>query len=411
MNLEICKNIAKRIEEASGRAYYVGGFVRDRLLDLEVKDVDIEVFGISPEKLKEILEGFGKVDTVGASFAILKLSADGHVYDFSLPRKERKTGNGHKNFIIEADPFMALENAAKRRDLTINALMQDVLTEEILDFYGGKKDIENKVLKCISRGTFIEDSLRVLRACQFAARFNFTVAEDTVELCRSVDLTDLPADRIKEELFKLLLKGEKPSLGIKYMHRMGVIDQLFPDLIDLPASELIDRAVKVRDDCWSFESEEDKLIFMLAIFLAPIGVQAANKVFDRLGLFTLNGVDIRKQVLLQIEHFNKPLYIYNSDRAVFNHLAQTGLNLSIAERLVVVDQPWVATQFLSKCGEYNMPLDGSKIKPLIKGSDLLTLGLREGKELGDILRKVFEAQLDCKINSKDEALTLAKTLL
>ncbi len=190
----------------------VGGCVRDELMHIEPKDFDIEVYGIEPNKLREILDSFGKVDAVGEAFTVYKIGED---LDVALPRRERKVGRGHKGFVVEGDPKMSFEEAAKRRDFTINAILQDVLTGEIIDIYGGRKDIENKILRVVSKETFAEDSLRVLRAAQFAARFEFDIDEETVEICRQIDLTDLPKERIWGELEKLLLKSQKPSIGLQ----------------------------------------------------------------------------------------------------------------------------------------------------------------------------------------------------
>ena len=400
----IIKKIAISIGIAGGECFYVGGCVRDKILNLPEKDVDIEVFRLRPQVLKDILSIFGKVDEVGASFSVLKLTVENKVFDFSLPRNEKKIGTGHRGFEIEASPFMSYKDAAKRRDITINALMENVLTGDILDFYSGIEDLKNKTIRHVSRETFVEDSLRVLRVCQFAARFEFTLAEETLELCQTIDLSDLPAERIKEELFKLLLKGTKPSIGVKLMHETGVVKQLFPEFTDVQTTELINRAVRLRDDCFSFDSEEEKLIFTLAVFLVPVGLENAEKILDRLKIYTQNGTNIRQQMLLQLEHFNKPLYMYNAEKSVYNRLAQTGLNLSVAERIVAIDQPWVAAQFFNKCQEYDMPMDGSKIQPILKGQHLVDLGYTPGVEMGKLLKQAFELQVDNKISSLEEAL-------
>ena len=208
----------------------VGGCVRDELMGIEPKDWDVEVYGIEPKKLREILETFGKVDAVGEAFTVYKIGQD---LDVSLPRREKKVGRGHKGFVVEGDPEMSFEEAAKRRDFTINAILKDVLTGEIIDIYDGQEDIKNKILRVVSKETFAEDSLRVLRAAQFAARFEFDIDAETVEICRSIDLTDLPKERIWGEFEKLLLKAEKPSIGLKWLYDLGVVEQLFPELKSL----------------------------------------------------------------------------------------------------------------------------------------------------------------------------------
>jgi tRNA nucleotidyltransferase (CCA-adding enzyme) len=174
--------LAMTMREQGGRALLVGGCVRDDLMHRQPKDWDLEVYGIEPARLREILDQFGSVNVVGEAFTVYKL--DAHL-DVSIPRRERKTGRGHRAFFIEGDPAMSIEEAARRRDFTINAILQDPITQEILDPFQGVEDIQNKLLRAVSLGTFAEDSLRVLRAAQFAARFEFDVDTTTAELCRS----------------------------------------------------------------------------------------------------------------------------------------------------------------------------------------------------------------------------------
>src|SRR5215510_2049222 len=152
--------IARAVRDAEGRALLVGGCVRDELMGVQPKDWDLEVYGIEPAKLREILDHFGPVNVVGEAFTVYKLGA--HL-DVSIPRRERKTGRGHRAFLIEGDPAMSTEEASRRRDFTINAILQDPLTREIIDPFHGRADIQNKLLRAVSLGTFSEDSLRVLR--------------------------------------------------------------------------------------------------------------------------------------------------------------------------------------------------------------------------------------------------------
>src|SRR6267142_6061989 len=206
-------DLARAIKAEGGRALLVGGCVRDLLMGREPKDWDLEVYGIEPAKLRTLLDEFGPVNVVGEAFTVYKL---GHDLDVSIPRRERKSGRGHRGFTIEGDPSMSVEDATRRRDFTINAILQDPLTGEIIDPFGGQANIQGKLLRAVSSETFAEDSLRVLRAAQFAARFEFDIDPATVALCRKVDLSDLPAERIWCELEKLLLRAPLPSIGLKW---------------------------------------------------------------------------------------------------------------------------------------------------------------------------------------------------
>src|ERR1043166_4876338 len=160
-------DLSLAVRDAGGRALLVGGCVRDELMGVQPKDWDLEVYGVAPERLREILDQFGPVNVVGEAFTVYKL---GHDLDVSMPRRERKSGRGHRAFVIEGDPSMSVAEATRRRDFTINAILQDPRTTEILDPFDGRRDIERRRLRAVSADTFSEDSLRVLRAAQFASR-------------------------------------------------------------------------------------------------------------------------------------------------------------------------------------------------------------------------------------------------
>ncbi len=228
-------NIAAAVAARGGRAYYVGGYVRDRLLGRENTDIDIEVHGITPAVLEEILDAHGERIAVGESFGIYTLK--GYALDIAMPRRERAVGRGHRDFSVDVDPFIGTEQAATRRDFTVNAMMQDVLTDDIVDHYGGREDLRRGVLRHVSDATFPEDPLRVMRAAQFAARFDFTVAPATVALCRGMDLTALPRERIEGEWRKALLQAATPSVFFTTLRAMHQLDHWFPELaalIDVP---------------------------------------------------------------------------------------------------------------------------------------------------------------------------------
>src|SRR5437868_7496003 len=219
--------LARAVRDVGGRALLVGGCVRDALMGRASKDWDVELYGIAPQELRALLDRLGRVDAVGEAFTVYKLGA--HL-DVSIPRRERKAGRGHRGFVIEGDPQMSIEEATRRRDFTINAILADPLTDEIIDPFDGRTDIERRLLRAVAPETFVEDSLRVLRAAQFAARFEFDIEPATVELCRTIELTDLPAERIWGELEKILLRAQIPSIGFEWLAKLNPTAQLFPEV-------------------------------------------------------------------------------------------------------------------------------------------------------------------------------------
>jgi tRNA nucleotidyltransferase (CCA-adding enzyme) len=227
-DMQMAREVARQVAEHGGRTFYVGGFVRDALMHRENKDVDIEVHGITPSCLEDILDALGQRMAIGESFGIFGLK--GYSLDIAMPRKEEARGQGHRDFDILVDPFIGTEAAARRRDFTCNALMQDVLTGQIVDHFGGVDDLRAGVLRHVSSESFAEDPLRVLRAAQFAARFDFRVAEETVALCRGMGLQHLPRERIEGELKKALLKAERPSGFFQVLRRMDQLRVWFPEL-------------------------------------------------------------------------------------------------------------------------------------------------------------------------------------
>ena len=274
------KTVAEKVREAGGSTFYVGGFVRDRLLGIDNKDVDIEVHGVEPDKLFELLGEIGEPLSFGRAFGVYSLK--GYDIDIAMPRRETATGRGHRDFEVEVDPFLGTYNAARRRDFTINALMEDVLTGEIVDHFGGLNDLKNKIIRHIDPETFVEDPLRVLRGAQFAARFGFSIAPETVELCRTIDLSALSSERVREELKKALLKAARPSIFFESLREMDQLGVWFPELGQLigleqdpkyhpegdvwvHTMEVIDRAAEVRD------KTSDPYAFMMLALTHDLG--------------------------------------------------------------------------------------------------------------------------------------------
>ncbi|MFN0111892.1 MAG: CCA tRNA nucleotidyltransferase [Blastocatellia bacterium] len=227
--IELCQ----AVKDTGGRALLVGGWVRDFALGVESVDYDVEVYGVEAAALRALLGKQGKVDAVGEAFTVYKVrlreGRKSFVADVSLPRRESKTGRGHRGFVVEGDPHMTFAEAARRRDFTVNSMMYDPLLSEYIDVYGGQADLKRKIIRVVDPTTFVEDSLRVLRAMQFAARFEFTIDPATLELCRSIDLSDLPPERIWAEVEKWLL-ARRPSIGLHAAWELGITEKLWPEI-------------------------------------------------------------------------------------------------------------------------------------------------------------------------------------
>ena len=227
-NQNMARRIALAAAERGGRVYYVGGMVRDRLMGKEGKDVDIEVHGIPAAQLEEILDALGERTQMGASFGIYGLKH--YDIDIAMPRMEKATGRGHRDFAVFTDPFLGTQKAALRRDFTVNAMMEDVLTGEVTDHSGGRQDLKNGLLRHVNEASFGEDPLRVLRGAQFAARFGFSLAPETAALCKTMDLTALPGERVYGEVCKALRKAPRPSVFFERLREMNQLKDWFPEL-------------------------------------------------------------------------------------------------------------------------------------------------------------------------------------
>ena len=283
-NREMAQRIAQRVAQQGGRVYYVGGLVRDRLLGRESKDVDIEVHGVTAQALEDILDSLGQRTQIGASFGIYGLRH--YELDIAMPRREQATGRGHRDFAVFVDPFLGTEKAAMRRDFTMNALMEDVLTGEIVDHFGGQADIRRGIVRHVNDASFAEDPLRVLRAAQFSARFGFPVAEETVSLCRTMELTALASERVYAELEKALLKAARPSVFFDVLRRMGQLGDWFGEVQALigipqeprfhPEGDVWNHTMLVLDQAAALRAQaKEPAAFMLSALCHDLGKQHA----------------------------------------------------------------------------------------------------------------------------------------
>ena len=284
------------------RALIVGGFVRDSLLGKKPKDADVEVYGITAERLENVLGQIfpGKVDAVGRAFGVLKVFVeDGVDFDVSLPRRESKTGEGHKGFLVQGDPTMDIKEAARRRDFSVNALAADPLTGEVFDYFNGVNDLKDRVLRVTDPERFQDDPLRVYRAVQFIGRMGFSMNPESAELMREMvergDLDELSPERITEEWKKLLLKSERPSLGFEAARELGVIKKHYPEmhaLIDTPQEPewhpegdvwihtmmVVDAGAKISREEERGLSEQERLQVVLGAVCHDLGKPSTTKV-------------------------------------------------------------------------------------------------------------------------------------
>ena len=278
--IKIIKIIAEKIKQNGGEAYFVGGFVRDKIMGQKNDDIDIEVHKLSPDVLRKILKDTASYSEVGKSFGIFILND--YKIDVALPRKDIQTGKGHRNIDVCVDPFLGTIEAARRRDFTINSVMENIITGEIIDHFNGIKDIKDKVIRHVDNKTFADDPLRILRGAQFSARFNFKIADETIKLSKTTDLSILSKERIYEETKKALLKAENPSLYFESIKLMEHISPWFKELSFSDdkwhcAMESIDKAAKLKDEtenplgfmffsvCSMLENVEDVLEFLSRI--------------------------------------------------------------------------------------------------------------------------------------------------
>ena len=455
--MKAIRDIAERVRDAGGKALVVGGWVRDRLLGQPSKDVDIEVFGLDPSVLKKLLRRMGRVSTVGESFTVYKLWIDGQEgdIDVSIPRRESKTGRGHRGFTVEGDPSMPVEEAARRRDFTVNAILYDPLDESYVDPYDGREDLDGRILRAVDPETFVEDSLRVLRGAQFAARFGLSIDPRTVALCRGIDLDDLPSERIWGEIEKLLVRAPEPSRGLEALRELGVLPKLFPELdalVDCPQDPehhpegdvwthtklVVDEATEVVGDL----GRAHRTTVMLAALCHDLGKPATTKVVDgrirqlahdragvapteallgRLRVHTLDGFHARDQVLALVDEHLVPSHFYKDRDHVtdgaFRRLARRvhcGLLARVSRadllgRTGAARQARAAEWFAVRIRE--LGLEEGPEPPILLGRHVLEMGVPAGPEVGVITKAVYELQLDGEVRDLDAARVAAWRVL
>ncbi len=427
---------------AGGRPRVVGGSVRDWLLGLEPKDFDIEVYGLDYERLGRALAPFGPTDLIGRSFGVIKVRLNGVEYDFSLPRRESKTGAGHRGFAVAPDPALTEAEAAARRDFTVNAIAYDPLEDRVLDFHGGAADLEKKILRHTSPA-FVEDPLRVLRAFQLAARFGFTLAPETVELCRSIAATyqELPVERVWGEWDKWATKAAKPSLGIAVLKQTGWLKH-FPEVAALdgvpqepewhPEGDVLVHTNHCLDalvglDSWRGGTPGTRRVLTFSVLAHDFGKATTTKQAERRG--KLRWVSPEHEAAggplteTFLQRIGAPLDVVPRVRQlVVNHLlhhqgAETYRDTTVRrlarkiepatlDELIAVMQadhlgrpPLVSAETVRRLDHLRtaarrLSLEHAAPKPVVLGRHLIGLGLQPGPQFKPTLEAAFESQLD-----------------
>ena len=468
--IEVIRDICEAARGAGGRALLTGGLVRDRVLAaLEVhaarpaaRDLDLEIYGLDGAEIRRLLERFGRVDTVGEAFTVYKMTrgeGPGRAeIDVSLPRRDSRTGRGHRGFTITGDPKMSVEEASRRRDFTINALLWDPLTGEVIDPHGGIADLRVRILRAVDPASFPDDPLRPLRALQFAARFEARIDPKTVELCRGIPLDDLPSERIWGEMEKLLLRARRPSIGLGAGLETGVMEKLFPEITALAGCpqdpewhpegdvwvhtlQVVDQAVELLSDL----PKSRQVTVMLAALCHDLGkpattewrdgrlrsfdheeagVAPTRRILDRLNLHTLDNYDVRGQVLALVANHLKPAMLHRDRHRVsdgaFRRLARKcDLDLlyrvskadSLGRRAAGAREPDAEAPEWFRERVTALDVAHAPPRPLLMGRHLLDLGLHPGPRIGEITRAVYELQLDGAVTTLDEAIAAARRMV
>ncbi len=423
--------------------FLVGGCVRDWLLGLQPKDIDVEVYGCSADTLIQLLTPFGKINLVGKSFGVIKLTLQSGIYDFSLPRRESKKGKGHKGFIVEADPHLSEKEASARRDFTMNAILYDPIEDTLIDFFDGAQDLKNKVLRHTSNA-FSEDPLRVLRGFQFAARFGLKMIPETVSLCESIqsEYATLPQERIWMEWEKWASRSTIPSMGITLLFETDWIKH-FPEIAKLhelpqdpewhPEGDVLIHTKHCLDalaqlPAWQTASHKERTILMLATLAHDFGKASTTEFAERRGKkrWISPGHEAAGGPLADafLQRIGSPLAIRENIRPlVENHLYHHSWNNSgpsgasirrIARRLTpgTIHQlcmimeadhlgrpPLTSVETVDRIDLLRQKADELELarkapKPILLGRHLIQQGEPPGPTFKAILKTAFEAQLE-----------------
>jgi tRNA nucleotidyltransferase (CCA-adding enzyme) len=436
--------IAEEIASQNGSSWYAGGYVRDRLSGRTPVDLDIEVHALPLEKLEKILRRHGSVSAVGRSFGILKFHSEDGDYDFSLPRRENREGRGHRGFVVDLDPSITFEEACSRRDFTVNAMLENVLSGEVLDFFGGQKDLAGRVLRHVGPA-FEEDPLRAYRLMQQSARFEMAPAPETLALCQRMDLSELAPERVFVEWSRLLLEAQRPSIGLETARKAGILAH-HPELAALigclqdpswhPEGDVWTHTLLVVDEAAGLRSGQrgEDLILMFGALChdfgkpdttfekdgrivspghAEKGVAPALRFMERMTQDTalLEGVE---QV---VRYHLRPAELYRvRDEVGHGAIRRLALKVKISDLVRwaradhfgrrtddALERDFPAGEWLMSRAE-DLDVHEAAPKPILLGRHLLDQGWTPGPDMGERLKQAYEAQLDDAFQDLDGAL-------
>jgi len=431
--IDIAMSISDDVIKEGGNVYYVGGCVRDQLLGTIPKDRDIEVYGVEFNELLGIVSKYGKATLCGESFGVIKIGD----LDIAVPRRETSTGRSHKTIEVDSDPFIKPEVACRRRDFTINSMLQDVMSGEILDFHGGREDLRAGIIRATDQYTFMEDPLRLLRAVKFAARLGFIIEKDTADLIRRNvgDVYNLSNERVFGEISDILMKAPKPSYGFRLMDLLGILEHLLPEIWML--SEV--------DQNGEYHPEGDVFTHTMGVIdYEPVETRTIEEQFARLyhdvgkihgtKCHNITSMDIVRQVFprrlttdtkfidevanLVLNHMNlydgeatrrrvKRLVVNTNVPKIVRMFRADKFSRGLSDDIIKQDE-----DFLSQILEIYEEVQ-NEVDPLILGRHIMMVApdIPPGPIYGKILDRVYQMQLDDEFTTQEEGLDVLKNII
>lgn len=454
-NKELQKVIFLIIQNG-GNPFLVGGSVRDLWTGKPIKDFDIEVFGLDMNQIIDILKAKGDVNEVGKSFGVIKFKLpNGKIeFDISVPRTENKIGESHKDFSIQLDSKLSLLEASKRRDFTFNAMFLCLTSWEVIDLHDGIKHLKEGIIECVDNNTFVEDSLRVLRAFQFISRFGFTPSANLIELskCLKEDLrNNISPSRFFEEFTKFS-KGLHTAKALQFLQDADLLDIFGLEKMPLtnqnpewhPEGNVWEHTKLVCGEMSrlivaKIDDDSVKTILMLSALLHDLG--KVETTIERNGVLTAHGHEQKSVEMLEnffkVFGTNCPndikkvvnilVGLHGCTHSMVEEPTQKTLNrilfklnnvpLEWLGMLVEADKSGRFPKPKGQCPKMQKLLELNQVKDcvnpmerLVTGKDLLNLGWKPGVEMGTELNRIFEMQLDCVFKTKEEGLELVKSL-